>query len=364
MFAQFSMCLYEKTAREDYKLSSINGEEISDTTHWVVRKAEMSTFVSINVIDSTRKDFQTVLAYDKEATEDLKRRFGGEQLVSVYILAGGEPPDFEGVEEYYGQSVYSIFWHLNLETGEITVPRGIPKKLFNIREMVTASCREAAEVSDTTFSEITSRADALRPKEKHRYAIFSFALILINAAILALMYLDGYYEGNSAIPQRFGAIVVNNVINLGEWYRLFYAMFLHFGFTHFMANATGILIFGVHLERYLGRGIFLLTYFLSGLAGSALSLTNSLINPPDIPTVAAGASGAVYGLIGAIFAYTRITKHSIGTINWYVMVIFIGFGITMGLATDGIDNFAHFGGLLCGAVIGGIYACIQKGKTK
>jgi rhomboid protease GluP len=248
--------------------------------------------------------------------------------------------------------VYSIFWHVNLETGEITVPRGIPKKLFNIREMVGAACKEAATATDTTFSEITNRADALRPRAKYRHGIFAYALIFINAVILGLMYLDGYYEGSFLIPIRYGAIVVDNVIYRGELYRLFTAMFLHFGFAHFMANAAGIFIFGLHLERYLGRRIFILTYLLSGLTGSVFSLLNLYFFPPVIPTVSAGASGAVYGIIGAIFAFTRITKRSIGVINWYVMVIFIGFGMAMGFATHGIDNFAHIGGLLCGGVIG------------
>lgn len=364
MFAQFSERLYSRAVDNEYRLMSANGEEISSATHWVAQKIEMATVVTIHVIDATRVDFGWLINYDKKnraGAESFLRQVG--QMANVYVLAGGVPPNFDGVEEYFGQPVYSIFWHANLETGEISVPKGQPKKTFGIREMVLAAYNESKVATcvgaeSSTFSEITKRVDALRPKAKYRYPIISIFTILINVVILGLMYLDGYRAGDIFVPVRFGAIAPYLVIYNNEWHRLFAAMFLHFGIAHLFANSMGILIFGTRLERYLGRRMFCAVYVFSGLLGSAFSLVNLYFFHPY--TVSAGASGAVYGIVGAIFAYTRITKRSIEFINWYIMLIFIGIGMVMGFATPGIDNLAHIGGLLGGVLLGGIYAMRKK----
>jgi rhomboid protease GluP len=352
MFAQFSARLYENAAREDYKLATTNGAEFSEATHWAAEKTEMATIVLLNVMDAAKIDFEKIKSYDKKIRENAV----GQQITSVYILAGGEVPVFEEIEEYFGQRVYSIFWHVNLQTGEIFVPKGQPKKFFNLREMILSSYNEmhADENSGETFTAVSTRAHELRPKAKYRHPIICYAIILFNAAILGLMYLDGYLADNILVAVRFGAIRSDLILQNNEWHRLFAAMFLHFGFAHLFANTFGILIFGTRLERYLGRRMFCAVYIFSGLVGSVFSLVNLSLFHPHV--VSAGASGAVYGVIGAIFAYTRITKRSIEFINWYLMLIYITMGIGMGFATPGIDNFAHLGGLLCGVLIGGVYA--------
>jgi rhomboid protease GluP len=183
-------------------------------------------------------------------------------------------------------------------------------------------------------------------------------LILVNALILGLMHMDGYAAGNISVPVRFGAQAVDFVLYDGEWYRLFTSMFVHFGFGHFFANAVGILIFGTRLERYLGRRMFLATYFISGLLGSVFSLAHSYFTNPNV--VSAGASGAVYGIVGAVFIYTRITKRPLESLDWYVMLLYIGIGFVVGFSMPGIGNFAHLGGLIGGMIIGWAYTAFSK----
>jgi len=302
MFAQFSARLYENAARDDYRLATTNGAEFADATHWVAEKNEMATIVLLNVINAAKIDFERVKSYDKKIRENAD----GQQITSVYILAGGEIPAFGELEEYFGQAVYSIFWHVNLETGEITVPNGVPKKIFNVREMVVAATKNEHSREEKSFSEITNRVNTLRPRAKYRHAIMSYTIIFINALVLMLMYFDGYTAGNVSVAVRFGAIVVDDVVFRGEWQRLFSAMFIHFGFGHFVANAFGILIFGSRVERYFGRAVFLIVYIFSGLTGSVFSLIHLYLRYPY--TVSAGASGAVFGIVGALFAFTRITS--------------------------------------------------------
>ncbi|MCL2198907.1 MAG: rhomboid family intramembrane serine protease [Defluviitaleaceae bacterium] len=352
MFEQFSLRLYEKAAAEDYQFAHNN--------LWVMQKVEMSTLVFIQLFDAEKISFPSLVLEEKERRTQMAPMLNQfSQVVVVHVMAGGNPPEFTGVEEYMGQPVYSIFWHVNMQTGEITVPQGQPKKFFNIRTMIESAFQAAQEGTEhTSFEEVTSRTEAQRPRAKYRHPIIAYGLIFVNLMILLLMYMDGYQVGNVTVPVQYGAILAEFVVHGGEWWRLVAAMFIHFGFSHFFANAFGILIFGTRLERYFGRRMFFIVYIFSGLAGSVVSLFNLYFFQPF--AVSAGASGAVYGIVGAMFAYTRVTKRSIEFITWYVMLIYIGLGMAMGFATPGIDNFAHIGGLLMGVLIGGIYAKFKK----
>ncbi|MCL2356358.1 MAG: rhomboid family intramembrane serine protease [Defluviitaleaceae bacterium] len=358
MFAQFSARLYESAMNAGYSPAQTNHNETSLATHWVVNNIAPATVTMLHLFDAGTFELSDVAAYDlawrEENTERITEHF--KSVVSVYVLAGGDAPEFSPGEEYYGQSLYSIFWHINLDTKELSSGSGQTKKFLNLHEMVLSAAKKTENTeSSTTFGEIQKKAPSGRLRPKHKYAILCYAIILINLAILVLSV-------------RFDEILYLGVLHAplviygGEWHRLYTATFLHFGFMHFFSNTFGILIFGTRLERCLGRGIFIVTYVFAGLLGSAVSLANLYYFHPL--TVSAGASGAVYGIVGAIFAYSRITKHSLDFINWYLLLVYIGIGMAVGFATTGIDNFAHIGGLLGGALVGGIYGLIVKMRIK
>ena len=339
MFAQFSERMFQLTKNQEYHHRE-STDPITDR-HWAAQKVEMSTLINLHIVNPQRLTWGELSLYDaqeRKTWEAMLDRVG--HVSNIYILAGGECPDFEGVEEYLGQPVYSVFWHVNLTTGEVTVPKGQPQKIFDIRSLIHKACAS------------NDIAQESPPKPKYKHPIVTYTLIIINAIILGLMYLDGY-PGDFWTPMRFGAILPDLILREGEWWRLFTAMFVHFGFMHFFANAFGLLIFGSRVERYFGRVVFSVIYVVSGLLGSVFSLFLS-------QAYSAGASGAIYGLVGAIFAYTRITKRTIDSLNWYFMFIYIAMGFGMGLATTGIDNFGHLGGLVGGVVLGAGYALIGR----
>jgi len=378
-FGNFALTFYGNAANNGFR------QGILSAYHKQMNRVEMAGYVTIHLLDDTGVSFPQVLEYDARGKSAAEARLGQfARVTNVYVLAGTNPPDFAseannahgGIEEYFGQAVYSIFWHFNLLTGELTVPKGQPKKIFDIHTMLkkTHVQVKTAALSDdvpvpTNFQEITRRANAKHHiKPKYPHPIASYGLIGINAAIMVLMYMAGYslastpaaMATNIDVALQFGAMRADLVLQYGHWHRLFAATFVHFGWMHLAANVTGILIFGSRLERYLGRRLFFTVYILAGLLGSVFSLINLNLSSPHV--VSAGASGAVYGLIGAMFIYTRITKRQIEFINWYVMTIYIGIGMAMGFATPGIDNFAHLGGLVGGIIIGGVYALLEKRK--
>ena len=345
-FETFSRNLYTILSKEEFSLAMTASENVAESSHWVAQKREMTTLVNINVIDNTKAVWENVLSISK-MTEARSAGLNIGSVANVYILAGGALPCFSGASDYFGQPIYSIFWHVALPNGEVSAPSGQPKKFINLREIIAKSCTDLNENTAATFSEINIQQQNLAPSSRFKHAYITYAIIAVNALILAALYIEGFPE-DILVPMRFGAIYPPLIIYGGEWYRLFTAMFIHFGVVHFAANSMGLLIFGTRIERFFGRFWFTAIYVITGLAGSVASLFLSR-------AYSAGASGAIYGLVGFIFVYTRLSKRTIEYINWYVMFIYIGIGITMGFTQDGIDNFGHLGGLFAGAVLGAVY---------
>jgi len=349
MFAQFSANLYKLLSNEEYQLTEPHPPDITTATDWTMQKIEMSTLIHLYVLDYTTTNWSTVLENNtlkQTRAETLRGKIG--QVAIVYLLVGGEKPDWLGAEEYFGQDMYSVFWHVNAGTGEISAPKGHPKKLFGLNTMVEKAYKGMDGTAD--MSQFGKIAAPLLPK--HKYPIITGIIITINFVILGLMYWSGY-PNDFWVPRDFGAIYPPWVFEYGQWWRLFTAMFVHFGFAHLGANTFGLLVFGTRVERYFGRAAFCAIYVFAGLLGSVFSIFIS-------QGYSAGASGAVYALVGALLAYTRITKRSIDFINWYLMFMYIGVGIAMGFATPGIDNAAHVGGLLGGLVFGAVLAQFAK----
>lgn len=128
----------------------------------------------------------------------------------------------------------------------------------------------------------------------------------------------------------------------GQWYRLVTSMFLHGSYIHILSNMLSLWWIGGPLEAALGRARYITLYFASGLAGSALTY---LLAEPN--TASLGASGAIFGLFGAIAVLVRRQRYDMRPI---IAMLVINLIITFGF--NGIAWQAHVGGLVAGVAIG------------
>ena len=134
----------------------------------------------------------------------------------------------------------------------------------------------------------------------------------------------------------------------GEWWRLLSSMFLHAGLIHLGLNSYVLWIFGVEIERQIGRLFTLAVFLVTGIFAGATSFAFA---PGYL--VAVGASGAIFGLVGAFIAYNYLRRHHVmaqarlrGALSMLLINLIIGFSI------PGIDWRAHVGGLVAGLVAG------------
>jgi membrane associated rhomboid family serine protease len=142
---------------------------------------------------------------------------------------------------------------------------------------------------------------------------------------------------NAVIPPGYDPAGVAH----GEWWRLITSAFLHYGFIHLAVNMASLYFVGSVLEQVVGRWRYLLIYIVSGIAGAA----GALLWSPDAAT--AGASGAIFGVLGALFVLERRGVISTGgqILGWLVLNLIITF------AYSSISRGGHLGGLVAGVVL-------------
>jgi rhomboid protease GluP len=144
----------------------------------------------------------------------------------------------------------------------------------------------------------------------------------------------------------FGALSRPEVF-AGQWWRLESATWLHGGLNHLVSNAIALFIFGMVCEHAFGRTQYAVLYVLSGVGGSFLSLLIS-----EGPSV--GASGAIFGLQGAAIVLFRQHRERILMRDrriGVVLLVWALYSIVTGFTSPFVDNGAHIGGVLTGALI-------------
>lgn len=179
------------------------------------------------------------------------------------------------------------------------------------------------------------------------------AVVAVNVAVWLVQVLAGVavMRPTSEVLYLWGGNSASAVLLEGELWRLFTATVLHGGLMHLALNMLGLWAPGRQLVRQIGHGQFLLVYLASALCGSAASLHFSAQ-----AAVSVGASGAVFGVLGALVASSWKYRAELPALNhkrlWSGPGLFMVYALVQGFGSARVDNAAHVGGLLCGAALG------------
>lgn len=175
---------------------------------------------------------------------------------------------------------------------------------------------------------------------------FTYTIIILN---ILIYFAEIYFSGNifdiDIDTLLFMGAKYNTLINEGQVYRLITSGFLHGGIIHLFFNMAALKNIGRSIEDIYGKFKYLIIYITSLLGGSIASYIFSE------NSVSVGASGAIFGLLGATLAFALKNKDIIN--KSYIRNIgeVIIFNVIIGLSVSNIDNYAHFGGLIIGALI-------------
>lgn len=175
---------------------------------------------------------------------------------------------------------------------------------------------------------------------------------ILIIAVNILVFLAVEFTGMSQyIPHLldFGAAYTPFIVEKGEVYRLFTSMFLHLGIDHLVNNMLVLFVLGSRLERTAGKLRFVAVYLLGGLSGNVVSMALELKQGEY--SVSAGASGAVFAVMGAMIYIVIRNRGWLEDLSVKQILIMAAFSLYFGFASEGVDNAAHIGGLFAGCIL-------------
>lgn len=178
--------------------------------------------------------------------------------------------------------------------------------------------------------------------------IITVGFMLINIIIFFIMELLGDTQSASFMLEH-GAIYPVEITEGKEYWRFFTSMFLHFGFDHLLNNMVMLGAAGRILEKALGKVKYFLLYIIAGIGGGILSCFQ-MIHSGEY-AVAAGASGAIFGIVGALCWIVILHKGQYETLTGKGLFIMIALCLYYGVSTGNVDNWGHIGGLIMGFLI-------------
>jgi rhomboid protease GluP len=187
-------------------------------------------------------------------------------------------------------------------------------------------------------------------KEFYTYPV-TYTLVLLN---IIVYFFSSFFSGNfSDMDMRtlvdMGALYGPLTVLQAEWWRLFTAMFLHGGMTHLLMNMFSLYLIGRGAENYFNIKSYLAIYLFSGLLGGLASL---YMHPAS---VGVGASGAIFGVFGALAGFflahrEKIASHTKAFMKDFAVII--GINLVIGFVIESVDVSAHVGGLIVGFIGG------------
>lgn len=253
------------------------------------------------------------------------------QIICLYLTIGAEP--LEDVRPLADTdrmgNLHHIAWHYAIDTQTLRAADGSPDKLMSIEKLLRMAATGKELPKDTLREDLAGK----RP-------VVTFSIFAICAALLLYGMVTGQ---NEFLWERF-SVSKETVLGLGQYYRLITAMFFHGSIMHLAANSIYLFYFGSRTELLLGKARYVILYLISGICGGLCSVF--LGHYASI-----GASGAIFGLLGAMLILTREKGSRYTGMNYATMVLLAFTALAMGFLDVGVDNWAHLGGFLSGALV-------------
>ena len=193
-------------------------------------------------------------------------------------------------------------------------------------------------------AEVSKQAEDVFTKKT---PVVTYIILAINVLVFFAMYIIGNGSTDEATLVWFGASVPSLIL-AGEYYRLITAAFLHIGFLHLLCNMYCLYIIGPQIESFFGKFKFVIIYLFSILTSSLLSVA---IHSSSGNVISAGASGAIFGLLGSLLYFGYHYRVYLGSTLKSQIIPLIILNLILGFTISGIDTAAHIGGLIGGIII-------------
>eukprot|EP00831_Metopus_contortus_P006453 TRINITY_DN12471_c0_g1_i1.p1 TRINITY_DN12471_c0_g1~~TRINITY_DN12471_c0_g1_i1.p1 ORF type:complete len:352 (-),score=19.27 TRINITY_DN12471_c0_g1_i1:214-1269(-) len=234
----------------------------------------------------------------------------------------------------------------------------INKMIINVKNRKVVYCDKSCSPLMKIFNNMNSSTNSKNVYNgltgfKRNFITYSLIIINVMIFIITAFLSNSIFDIKGSVLLVFGA-KYGPLIKAGEYYRLFTCAFLHGGIIHILFNMYSLYIVGPQINRVYGMYKYIFIYIITCFTSSIASYTFS----PN--TLSIGASGAIFGLLGALISFGIIERRKMdkrflsGLLQVLALNLFIGF------TNRSIDNYGHIGGLIGGIIIGFILYSLGK----
>ena len=213
------------------------------------------------------------------------------------------------------------------------------------------------KVTDNINKKNESRSKMAEKIFSYKVPIVTYIIMAICIVLFIMMEVFSGGSTNGSTLLKYGANL-DVLVKEGEYYRLFTCMFLHIGIMHLACNMYSLYVVGREVESLFGKIKYIIIYVLSGIFGSIMSIAFTH------NTISAGASGAIFGLLGALLYFGIHYRTYLGDAIKRSVIPIIVINLLIGFFSEGIDLAAHIGGLVGGVLVAMMVGIPDKSKTK
>jgi membrane associated rhomboid family serine protease len=320
---------------KNYKKIDADNEQIALFTLY-----QKSSYYIINLVHLPQKhtfDIQRYEFYMDNLSHQFSQ-YNTDRVIMLTIFVGDwnrSLYDYFNKRPNIEAKTIEVTWFVSSDTRELDIPDQQLNSVMGIEKRI----RKLLKNKKQTYYAIEKQTQT-----QH----ITLVIGLINVIVWMLMEMYGSSTDANTL-MRFGAIHVEYIIRTQQYWRFVSAMFIHIGGMHLLFNLFGLYIFGSRLEKYISARHFAMIYLGAGVFGSILSFGYHLFTQTEV--IAAGASGAIYGLIGSALVLSKVMNRSMDGINDYIIWLFFIYGIVYSVVSPNVDLFAHVGGFVGGVAI-------------
>lgn len=279
-------------------------------------------------------------AFTAQGQENIRNR-----IREHFFVAGMPEQDMLSIvvteEPQMGRKLFGEgekYWILNTLSGQLMLYEDQSGDFCAIRK----------PLEQMLYSWYTQIAGLKNEKTKKMPAVVNLVLVVLNVVIFCLNEWRMAVRSDDAFYV-YGALNAKDVLEGKEYYRLFTYMFLHGGMDHLLNNMLILFVIGNKVETLVGRYKYLFLYFASGILAGIASMSYNTFIDREVSCV--GASGAIFGIVGAMAAVVLIHRGKVEGLTGKQMLLFILLSLYGGFTSQGVDNMAHIGGLVAGFIL-------------
>ena len=326
--------------------------------YYYVKGVELSIVSILRMLQGTEVSREQ---YDNLLTQ-LKKNFLSTypyRLSLLSLIVTGNP---EHVRSLIPDSGQDRHWIIDLSANRLMIYETQAGEFAEMRNKLEEILEEEYHTAKEDKVRGTNGMDIFRDqKPVNRLNRSTELFTVMNSCVIAvniIIYLITHYTSSFGGPKQMlsgGALSWYYVFSQKQYYRVLTAMFMHSNISHLFNNMLVLLIVGVNLERAAGKFKYLLIYFGTGILAGITSISYNMWKDygqfSDTSVYSIGASGAIFGVVGAVLFIVIINRGRLENINTRQMVLFVIFSLYGGIANTQIDQAAHIGGFAAGILL-------------